>query len=162
MHKILFVFIAFEVLVLLACIISNTIFSLDFDIVNFSLVQSLFTFCFFGIDKVLSVNRNNSFPDSLLLMMSLFLGAPGAVFAMIVFNHIKLEKHFLQLIVASVVINLFILMYFWNQIEFEKVRALNRLWFEWPKFRKHKKIYHVDTAEHKKTVEKKIENLIND
>ncbi|MBQ6894513.1 MAG: DUF1294 domain-containing protein [Clostridia bacterium] len=73
------------------------------------LVWNVFVFVLYGLDKYKAKKSLRRTPEKYLLLSSFLLGAPAAIFAIVIFNHKTSKMKFRILIPLFVVINILIL-----------------------------------------------------
>ena len=73
------------------------------------LVWNVFVFVLYGLDKYKAKKSLRRTPEKYLLLSSFLMGAPAAIFAIVIFNHKTSKMKFRILIPLFVVINILIL-----------------------------------------------------
>jgi uncharacterized membrane protein YsdA (DUF1294 family) len=71
------------------------------------LIWNVFVFILYGSDKYKAKKSLRRIPEKHLILSSFLMGAPAAIFAMIIFNHKTSKIKFRILIPLFVVINIF-------------------------------------------------------
>ena len=73
------------------------------------LVWNVFVFILYGSDKYKAKKSLRRTPEKYLLLSSFLMGAPAAIFAIVIFNHKTSKMKFRIMIPLFVVINILIL-----------------------------------------------------
>ena len=73
------------------------------------LVWNVFVFILYGLDKYKAKKSLRRTPEKYLLLSSFLMGAPAAIFAIVIFNHKTSKMKFRILVPLFVVINILIL-----------------------------------------------------
>ena len=63
----------------------------------------------YGMDKAFAQKRHRRISEKILLLLPLFLGGPGALFGMVLFNHKTSKPKFRVWIPAEVILNIVLL-----------------------------------------------------
>lgn len=69
------------------------------------LIYNIFVFIVYGIDKQKAIRHKRRISEETLITLSLFLGALGAISAMIFFRHKINSKHFKASIFITLILN---------------------------------------------------------
>ena len=72
---------------------------------GFLMVWNLLTFFLYGWDKLCAKQRWRRIPESVLIMVAFLMGAVGAMFGMVVWNHKTSKPKFRSLVPLSVLFN---------------------------------------------------------
>ena len=75
-------------------------------------IWNIIVFFIYGTDKLLAKMQKRRISERLLITTSIFMGAVGAIFAMVVFNHKTKKMKFRICIPLAVLLNAIILWWF--------------------------------------------------
>ena len=86
------------------------------NIIMVFLIWNLFVFTLFGFDKYCAKNQKRRIREKNLILASLFQGAIGGIFAMVIFNHKTAKPKFRILVPLFVIENAVIFYYLYNYL----------------------------------------------
>ncbi|MBO5743475.1 MAG: DUF1294 domain-containing protein [Clostridia bacterium] len=86
------------------------------NIVTVFLIWNIFVFALFGFDKYRAKKQKRRVSEKNLILASLFQGATGGIFAMVIFNHKTAKPKFRILIPVFVIENTIIFYYLYNYL----------------------------------------------
>ncbi|WP_373781502.1 DUF1294 domain-containing protein [Kaistella sp.] len=88
----------------------------EFFIAFFATIN-VFSFIYFGLDKIKAQKNQQRIPESSLLIMTLFGGTIGSILGMLLFNHKIAKKSFVIKIMLIIIIQILILYLIYNKYQ---------------------------------------------
>ena len=84
------------------------------NIITVFLIWNIFVFALFGFDKYRAKKQRRRVSERNLILASLFQGATGGIFAMVIFNHKTAKPKFRFLIPLFVIENMAVFYFLFN------------------------------------------------
>ena len=88
----------------------------EFYIAFFATIN-VFSFIYFGLDKIKAQKNQQRIPERSLLIMTLFGGTIGSILGMLLFNHKIAKKSFVFKILLIIIIQILILYLIYNKYQ---------------------------------------------